>query len=205
MEKLDMKKAHKEFYAPGDKEPVYVSVPSLKFLMVDGQGDPGTSQMYTEAIQALYGLAYKMKFAEKKQTGRDYVVMPLEGLWWADNMDAFMEARRDEWKWTAMIAQPDFITEDMMSTGKEAAAKNKDQPILGAVHLEVFTEGPAAQIMHIGPYAGEAPTIEKLHTWIDDNGWLKSGKHHEIYISDPNRTAPEKMKTVIRQPVKKVS
>lgn len=200
MEKIDLKKSFKEFYKVGATEVVYLKVPVIKFLQIDGEGSPAESA-YSDAVQALYSVAFTMKFAAKKD-GYDYSVMPLEGLWWADDMAAFTEERRAEWRWTAMIATPDFVTQVMLDAGKKTVRDKKgDLPRLGDIRLKEFEEGPSAQITHIGSYDSEGPTIAKLHAWILDNGYELKGKHHEIYLNDPSRTATEKVKTIIRQPV----
>jgi hypothetical protein len=201
MEKIDLKKSFKEFYKVSSTEVAFIKVPSIKFLMIDGKGSPAEPG-YAAAVQALYSVAYTMKFAAK-QDGYDYTVMPLEGLWWADDMAAFVDGRQEEWLWTAMIATPDFATQVMMANAKKAVREKKGElPRLDDIRLRDFTEGPAAQITHIGSYESEGPTIAKLHTWILDNGYELTGKHHEIYLNDPGRTAPDKVKTIIRQPIK---
>jgi len=200
-EKIDLKKELKAFYNPSRKAPVLVDVPAINFIMVDGEGDPGVAQAYFDAVGALYGVAYSVKFALKAEgSSPDFSVMPLEALWWADDMNDFVDARRDRWKWTAMIAMPDFVTAADVDEAKVRAAKKNDNPSIGVVRLEHFKEGPAAHIMYLGRYSDEGPTIAALHQFITDNGKHLSGLHHEIYLSDPRRTAPEKLKTVIRQP-----
>ena len=205
MKKLDFKKELKDFYSGvSAKEFSIVDVPPLQFLMIDGQGYPGTSQEYQDAMQALYPLSYTLKFMGKKK-GKDYVVMPLEGLWWAKDMDVFTEAfkeRKDEWLWTSMIMQPDIITKEMVEKAIEEVKRKKDPPALSKVRFETYSEGLSAQIMYFGPFSEEGPTIERLHDFIKNQGYELRGKHHEIYLSDPRRTKPERLKTVIRQPMK---
>ncbi|MCB0283912.1 MAG: GyrI-like domain-containing protein [Calditrichaeota bacterium] len=204
MEKIDFKKQYKNLFNPSSKEFSLADVPESLFLMVDGQGDPNTSQSYKDAIQALYPVAYKLKFASKENPGKDYTVAPLEGLWWADDMAAFTNNDRDEWKWTLMIMQPEWISEKMFRDARNAVLK-KDLPALDKIRFERFREGLSVQIMHIGSYADEAPVIERLHKeWLPQNGYIENGKHHEIYLSDPRKVAPEKLKTILRQPVKKI-
>jgi hypothetical protein len=198
MEKVDLMKELKHLYRPSKKEVTAVDVPPLKFLMIDGQGAPGGEE-YGIALGALYSVAYTLKFSSKAQ-GLDFKVMPLEGLWWADDMAAFAEANKETWKWTAMILVPDFVTEEMVGEAKAQAMEKKGVPAISGVRLETFREGPSAQILYIGPYADEDDTIERIHQFIEQQGHRLRGKHHEIYLSDPNRTAPEKLKTVIRQP-----
>lgn len=206
MAKQDLKKEFKELYYPSKKEFVFVEVPNFNFLMIDGKGDPNTAQEYRDAIEALYNVSYTVKFMVKKQKpAQDYVVMPLEGLWWADDMNEFIKGKKDNWKWTAMILQPTQVTENLIKEAMETVEKKKDLPALPKLRFEGFHEGLSAQIMYIGPYADEGPTIEKLHEFISGNGYEFDGlieKHHEIYLSDPRRTSQDKLKTVIRQPVK---
>jgi hypothetical protein len=201
MPKIDLKKENKEFYYPSTREVSIVELPEMKFLMIDGQGDPSTSKEYQDAMETIFPVAYKTKFASKKEKSQDYVVMPLEGLWWVDNMEDFSLDHRESWKWTVMIRQPDLITADLIKKVIEEVQKKKNPPSLSKIRFESFKEGSAAQIMHIGPY-GEAETsnVQKLHEFIEKGGYVLQGKHHEIYISDMRRTKPEKLKTVIRQP-----
>jgi hypothetical protein len=160
-----------------------------------------TSPDYQAAVEALYSLSYTLKFMHKRQ-GTDYTVLPLEGLWWADDYQAFAEGDRENWQWTALIVQPDFVSaRDVALAIDQLKAKGKDLPALPQVRYERWEEGPAAQIMHLGPYDAEAETIARLHEFIQEQGLSLTGKHHEIYLSDPRRTAPEKLKTIIRQPV----
>lgn len=203
--KLDMKKTMKELYAPSAKEISEVDVPAMQFLAVDGMGNPNTSVDFQQGMEALYGVAYTLKFSLKKESDvPEYTVMPLEALWWADDISAFYEARADEWRWTGLIAQPDFITDEYVRGAMdELLAKRGEVPALSKLRLERITEGLCVQIMHIGPYAAETPTIGRLHTYMDEHGYTFNGKHHEIYLSDPRRTKPERLKTVIRQPVRK--
>ena len=202
MSKIDLKKEWKQLYRPSAKKVSVVDVPPLQYLMIDGRGNPNTSQEYKEALAALYALAYTIKFMMKKgELGLDYTVMPLEGLWWAEDMAAFSLGDKDSWLWTAMILVPEVVTQAMVDTAVTEAIRKKNPLAIGKVRLERLVEGTAVQIMYIGPYADEAPTIANLHQFIDENGYVPRGKHHEIYLSDPRRTAPEKLKTVIRQPV----
>ena len=203
MEKTDYKKALKELYNPSVKEPSIVNVPEMNYLMIDGTGYPGTSKDYMDSIEALYTVSYTLKFMIKKEKGIDYGVLPLEGLWWADDMTDFIKGNKDNWKWTSMIMQPEHVTKELYEKALDAAKKKKDLPALSKMRFEKYDEGLCAQIMHIGPYSAEGPTIEKLHKYIKEKGYDLRGKHHEIYLSDPRRSAPEKMKTVIRQPVSK--
>jgi hypothetical protein len=204
MSKLDFKKQFKELYSPSRKEFTFIDVPSMNFLMIDGHGDPNTARAYKDALEALYGVAYKLKFISKKEKGTDYVVPPLEGLWWADDMETFT-SRRDKstWDWTMMILQPDWINHEMVENAVRQVEKQKDLPAVSKLRLEAYHEGLAVQILHIGSYDEEGPTIARMHTFALENGFELAGKHHEIYLSDPRRVAPEKLKTVIRQPIRR--
>ena len=204
MDKIDYKKEFQNLYNPSSKKVVVVDVPAFNFLMVDGMGDPNTSQDYKDAVEALFGVAYALKFVVKKgKPAVDYGVLPLEGLWWANDMNSFVEGNKDAWKWTAMIMQPSLVTEEMFRTAVDQVKKKKNPPALSKLRFETFLEGLSAQILHLGPYSAEKSTVEKLHGFIRENGYVETGKHHEIYLSDPRKSAPEKMKTIVRQPMKK--
>lgn len=201
MEKINLKKELAYLYAPSSRKVAEIEVPEMNFLMVDGHGDPNTSIDYKYAIEVLFSLSYTLKFMVKKgDLAIDYGVMPLEGLWWADNPSAFHEGRKGEWKWTSMIMQPQFITETMVHKAMEVIRNKKQLPALSKVRFEAFREGKAAQILHIGPFSEEGPTIARLHDYIRDCGGHLHGKHHEIYLSDIRRAASEKWKTIVRQP-----
>jgi hypothetical protein len=203
MQKIDYKKELKTLYRPSIKKIEIVVVPAMQFLMIDGQGDPNTSQEYKNAIEAIYSVAYTIKFMVKKGSiGIDYGVMPLEGLWWVDDMTQFSADRKDEWLWTAMIMQPELVNKTMVAEACETVQKKKNPVALPKMRFETYAEGQAAQIMYIGPYADEGPRIAEIHDHIETMGGKRTGKHHEIYISDMRRTAPEKLKTIIRQPFK---
>jgi hypothetical protein len=200
--KLDLKKQLKELYQPSAKAVVQVDVPSFRFLMIDGEGDPNSSAAYVEAVEALFSVSYTVKFKLKKGTEAiDYAVMPLEGLWWADDMSAFTANDKSRWKWTMMIMQPDFVPPDVIDQAIAELKLKKKLPGLDRLRLESFTEGLCAQTLHIGPFSEEGPTIERVHNFIHEHGAL-SGKHHEIYLSDIRRADPAKWKTIIRQPMK---
>lgn len=205
MSKIDFKKEFKELYNP-PKKFVIVEVPEMQFLMVDGHGDPNTAQEYQNALEALYAVAYKIKFISKKFFGKDYVVPPLEGLWWADDMDTFTISQdKSQWDWTMMIMIPEWITNEVFVDALEQVRKGKNPVALHKIRLETYHEALAVQIMHIGSYDDEAPTLARMHhEFIPQNGYEMSGKHHEIYLSDPRRVAPEKLKTVLRQPVETI-
>ena len=202
MDKLDFKKVMKAYWQPPVGKFVVVEVPRFSFLKVDGRGDPNSAPEYKRAVQWLYSMSYALKFASKG-AGQDYGVAPLEGLWWAEDMSSFTSGDKSNWLWTAMIMQPDWI-----DAAAYAAALEKTRGKLGeppvSLRLEPFEEGLSVQTMHMGPYSAEAPTIARLHSeFLPANGLVETGHHHEIYISDPGRTAPEKLKTVIRQPVRR--
>lgn len=202
MSKVDYKKELKHLYTVSARQPVLVDVPVLSYLSVDGRGDPNTSSVYQEAVQALFSLAYTIKFAIKKSAaGLDYGVMPLEGLWWVDDMRQFSVTRKDEWQWTLMIMQPEIVTKAIVETCRSELARKKDLPALPEVKFAACNEGKAAQILHIGPFSDEGPTIARLHAFIAASGFKLAGKHHEIYLSDIRRADPAKWKTIIRQPV----
>jgi len=202
--KVDLRKQLGHLYNPSAKEAVVVDVPEMPFLMVDGVGNPNTAQEYQEAVEVLYGVAYALKFLLKKEQAVDYPVMPLEGLWWAQNMRDFSVDNKEIWQWTMMIMQPEEVTADLFERALAQVKHKKDSPALPKMRLERFHEGLAAQIMHLGSYAAEGPTIARLHAFIREQGYGFDGieqKHHEIYLSDPRRAAPDKMRTVIRQPM----
>jgi hypothetical protein len=205
---LDLVKTLKPLYSPSAKVPVIVEVPELAFVMLDGRGDPNSAEEYQAALQALYGVAYTLKFTLKKaDPSRDFKVPPLEGLWWTDgeppSLDA-LQADRESWNWTMMIAVPDEVTAAEVAAAEVVAARRRPLPAAGLVRLERFAEGQAAQVMHIGPYAEEAPTIARLHEFVAEQGYGLRGRHHEIYLGDPRRTAPERLKTILRHPVKRI-
>jgi hypothetical protein len=203
MPPIDYKKELKQLYAPSAQEPVLVDVPPLHFLMIDGHGDPNTAPAYAAAVEALYALAYTLKFMVKRgPNGVDYTVMPLEGLWWGAGIDWHDSGQRADWQWTMMIMQPEHITAELFEQALVATRKKKPTLALDRVRFERYDEGPAAQILHIGPYAIEGPTVARLHAFIEQQGHALRGKHHEIYLGDPRKTAPEKLRTVIRQPVR---
>jgi hypothetical protein len=205
--KLDMKRQLKGLYAP-PAHPVLVDVPELRYLMVDGQvpegaKEPGDDPAFAAAIGALYGISYTLKF-QGKAAGRDHVVMPLEGLFWT-GPDGRLVTDGPSMSWTLMIAQPDWVTDADIATARAKLVARHRLPADVAVRLETLREERAAQVLHIGPYTAEPPTIEKLHAFIDELGLVAAEKHHEIYLSDPNRTAPERLRTIIRQPIRSAS
>lgn len=201
MASIDLKKVYKNQYRARVGQPALVDVPERPFLMIDGKGDPGKSPEYGDAVAALYPLAYGMRAEIKKATGDAYTVLPLEGLWWADDMSSFIGGRRDEWKWTMMIGLPEAATAEMASVVLPEVIRKKRLAAGEGVRFELFAEGECAHVMHIGPYSAEAPTIAALHDFIAANGLERRGLHHEIYLGDPRKADPAKLKTIIRQPV----
>ena len=201
VEKIDLKKELKRFYQASAKEVSQVDVPTFKFLMVDGEGDPNTSKDYAEAVESLFAVSYTAKFMLKKgNEARDYGVMPLEGLWWADDMSAFAANDRSKWQWTMMIMQPSFVADAVIEASITEVRRKKALPGVDRLRLESFTEGRCAQILHVGPFTEEGPTIERLHEFIDARSG-RAGKHHEIYLTDIRRADPKKWKTIIRHPM----
>lgn len=191
MASIDLKKVYRAHYAAKTGEPVVVDVPARPYLMIDGAGDPNTSEEYRQAVEALYPLAYGLRAAVKTHTGDTYAVMPLEGLWWVPDMRRFGLVDRSAWLWTAMICLPGSVT-DVMAAEVLAAVTAKKRLAAGSrARVEPFGDGMAAQVLHVGPYAAEGPTIESLHRFIADHGYTLVGKHHEIYLSDPRRGSPE--------------
>jgi hypothetical protein len=202
LEKLDYKRELKELYGLRAGGPVIVDVPKLSFLMVDGTGDPNTSPSYVDAVEALFAVSYRVKFAVKRGgEGIDYKVMPLEGLWWAEDLSKFSLEDKSSWSWTAMIMQPDVVTDELVRRSILEASTKKPLPTAAKLRFVRFEEGLAAQVLHKGPYAAEEPTIERLHAFIVEAGHRLRGKHHEIYLSDPSRVDPARLRTIIRQPI----
>jgi len=205
MEKLDLKKQYKSLYSPSTKVNSIIDVPPLPYIMVDGHGDPNTAPVYVEGIQTLYSLAYTLKFHCKTALERDFTVMALEGLWWVPDMSDFSTSKKSDWDWTMMILQPDFITPELFEEAKRLAVAKGKAPLANFARLETYDEGTSVQIMYFGVYADEGPTIAKMHQYAKVQGYVLDGKHHEIYMSDVRKVAPEKNKTIIRQPIRKVS
>ncbi len=210
MEKLDLRKMYKHLYQPSARKVEVVEVPSLQFGMIDGEIEPGVlpgdSPTFQQAVEALYGISYTLKFTSKRREEDpiDYPVMALEGLWWVEEGE-FDITKPGNWRWTAMILQPDHITETMFQEALAQLRRKKPSPALEKLRLETFHEGLCMQVMHIGPYAEEPATIARMEAFAQENGYVRRGKHHEIYLGDPRRAAPEKLKTVLRQPIQKAS
>lgn len=199
MTKTDHKEELKPLYKPPKGKVAEVTVPPLRYLMIDGKGDPNTTPRYKQAVEALFSVSYKCKFAAKA-SGVEYVVMPLEGLWWADNLDDFLTNNRTNWQWTMMILQPDAATDEIIQNAISEVASKKGLPLLNELRVEVLDEGRCAQTMHVGPFAEEGATIRRVHEFIESRSAMR-GKHHEIYLSDIRRAKPANWKTVIRQPM----
>lgn len=200
--KVDLKKELVAYRAPRGRFDV-LDVPAQQYLMIDGHGDPNTSSEYRDAVSALYGVAYALKFHSKRELDRDYVVMPLEGLWWSEDLSAFTSARdKSQWDWTMMILVPDWTLPEHLDAARRAVAAKGAAPALGLLRLETLTEGRCVQTLHIGPYDAEGPVLERMHAeFIPGAGLRPRGKHHEIYLADPRRSAPERLRTILRQPV----
>jgi hypothetical protein len=201
-DKIDFKKTLDAYQAKRDEFRV-VDVPDLQYLMIDGHGDPNSSPEFTEAVQALYPVAYKLKFASKRELGRDYVVPPLEGLWWAEDMDSFTTSRdKSQWDWTLLLMVPDWIDRDLVSTAVARAAATSQPARLDDVRLESLYEGRCVQTLHVGSFDDEAGVLDRLHhEVIPGEGLRMAGTHHEIYLSDFRKVAPDKQRTILRQPV----
>ena len=202
MTKIDLKRELRHLYSPPKGQIVEVTVPRMNYLMMDGEGDPNTSPAYEDALKALYPVAYTLKFKLKRASDPvDYVVMPLEGLWWTDDMSQFSVDDKSNWKWTLMILQPPPVTPILVDEAIETVRTKKNPIALPKLRFQSFTEGTAAQTMHIGPFSEEGPTVAKIHNHIEGTGRSLTGKHHEIYLSDIRRADPKNWKTVIRQPM----
>ena len=206
MIQLDFKKDFKAIYNPSPKAPTIVEVPTMQFLMIDGKGDPNNSAEYTAAVESLYSLSFPMKIALKKQDVVDYSVGPLEGQWWVADGTPVSYTDRTNWRWTMMIMQPPQVTAEYFEQTRQAALKKKPELPLAQVRLESLTEGLVAQIIHFGPYSAEPPTVDKLHSFIEMQGYhpRAHSHHHEVYLSDPRRVEPDKLKTILRQPIEKI-
>jgi hypothetical protein len=203
--KLDLRKQLKHLYSPPADVFTLIDVPDMNFLMVDGYGDPNAiGSDFQDAMQVLYPVAYTVKFAVKKSRGVDFPVMPPEGLWWTGADGSLDTRRKDRWSWTLMLMQPDVVTAEDVAAALEAVRAKKDPPGLGRVRFERFAEGRSVQILYIGSYADEGPVIARMHEFIRESGLQPAGKHHEIYLGDPRRSAPSKLKTVLRQPVRRL-
>ena len=202
MSKFDIKKEMAHLYNPPKGEFTIVEVPPIQFIMGDGAGNPNNNEQFQQITEAMYGLAYTIKF-KCKALGQDFVVAPSEGLWWAEDMASFSLERKEDWLWTLLMAMPDWVTAEMFAESSQEVARKKDLPALSQLRFESYHEGLAVQTMYLGAYADEGPTIAAMHHFAEAQGYVLRGKHHEIYLGDPRRTAPEKLKTIIRQPIQK--
>ena len=201
MNPYDVKRELKEFYAPKNREWALVDVPPQQFIAVSGKGNPNTAPEYARAVEALYAVAYTVKFASKR-AGRDFVVGPLEGLWWSPDPEVFTTRAKDEWLWRMLISMPDWLTAEDVKEAAVAALAKKKLPAIASVEHETLHEGRCAQVLHVGSYDDETPILTQLHTeYLPAHGLTERDRHHEVYLGDPRRTAPEKLKTVLRQPV----
>lgn len=203
-DKVDLKRQFKALYGPTRRQGIhFITVPPLRYLMIDGKGDPNTARAYAEAVETLYGVAYALKFASKRQLARDYVVPPLEGLWWAKDMKDFARKKKGRWQWTMMLLLPEWIGPAMIARTIEEVADKKAPPALAHLRVEMLEEGRCVQVLYVGPYDAEGALIDRMHTeFMPAHGLVPCGKHHEVYLSDPRKARPENLKTIIRQPVR---
>lgn len=206
MDKLEFKKLYKKYYSPKTGKPEIITPPAMQYVMVDGRGDPNESVSFQDAIGALYGAVYTIKFSRKKAgKGTDFSIGALEGLWWTDDEDeVFGIGEKKDWLWTIMIWVPDDVTQDEFKQAVAQLKEKKPNPALSRIRLDTFDEGRVVQIMHIGPYGAEQPSVDKMQAYASAEGYSQAGKHHEIYFGDPRRTAPDKLRTILRHPVKRV-
>jgi len=212
MGKMDYKKVYKDLYMPKTK-PAVIEVPEMTFIMVDGKGNPNTSQEYKEAMEVLYGLSWSIKMSKmsgmKPEGYFEYVMPPLEGLWWTQGepFDGIHVKDKDKFLWTAMIRQPEFVTQEVFEQAKETFAKKKPNVDTSKARLVFWAEGLCMQVMHLGSYDDEPVTIQKLEAFVSESGYVcdisDDRQHHEIYLNNPDKTAPEHLKTVIRHPIRK--
>lgn len=202
MDKLDLKKLHAALYK-ATARPMVVKVPKLRYLAMDGTGDPNNNPAFEQAVQALYSLSYTLKFMCKNGPQQvDWGVMPLEGVWWADDMHDFIRQDRTKWRWTLMMLQPELVDTKLLKAAQaELIRRKKDLPRLQDARLRTMNEGACAQVLHFGPYANEGPAIAKLHAFIQEQGRVLRGRHREIYLSDPRRVPQAKWRTILRQPM----
>jgi hypothetical protein len=202
MSKKDLSRELQSLYFPSPRAPVIVDVPAMTYFMVNGKGNPNRGREFPNAMAALYGVAYTLKFSLKEER-RPFIIMPVEALWWTAGSSSFDSKRKSGWAWTAMLASPEKIRRSDFDKAVRQASAKKPDVHYNAVRMETWKEGRSAQILHIGPYAAEQPTIERLHAFLRAEGFRPRGKHHEIYLGDPRRTAPERLRTVVRQPVER--
>ena len=205
--KLDYKKEFPDLYQPSLKTQAIIKIPEMMFFMIDGIGDPNTSKEYKDAVQTLYNISYtlKMKVIKKETPSKDYIVPPLEGLWYIPNMKEWSMEGKDKWQWTMMIRIPDFIKDSQIKKAMNILKESKTLSSFSKLRYEQYNEGTCVQIMYLGAYDDESPTIAKLHKFAKEKGYSLEGKHHEIYLSDPRKVEPERLKTILRQPIIKSS
>ncbi|MBU2699964.1 hypothetical protein Ga0466249_001056 [Sporomusaceae bacterium BoRhaA] len=201
MDKMDYKKQLKEIYSASAKQCSIVTVPKMNFLMMDGKGDPNQSVEFQAAIQALFSVSYTIKFMLKKSQKMDYGVLPLEGLWWCDPIENFHIEKKDLWQWTLMMMQPECVNQEIYHEAAEKVRHEKKLLSINELRFEGYDEGLAVQILHVGPFSAEGPTVDKLHEFIAASGYQLNNKHHEIYLSDTRCSNPQNWKTIIRQPI----
>jgi hypothetical protein len=202
IQSIDHKKVFKDLYHP-PKKPVILEIPAMHYLKIDGRGNPNDSEEFSEKTQLLYALSYAIRFDVKKHLKIAYTVMPLEGLWWAQDMDTFHTRDKAAWQWTLMILQPEFVTAEMVETGKAEVIRKKKLEQVREIRFEPYEAGTVVTMLHIGSYDDETPNIQWMHTYAKDQGYQLHGFHQEIYLSDPRKTTAEKMKTILRQPIRK--
>lgn len=201
-DKIDLKKEPGTLYAASAKKVAEVLVPPMNFLMLDGRGDPNGSAEYEAVVETLFSVSYAAKFIVKKgPDALDYAVMPLEGLWWVEDMRRFSVDDKSSWQWTMMVMQPDFVAADVLQRAIAEVARKKALAPLPRLRIERFDEGRCAQILHVGPFSTEGPTVAELHRYVDAHGG-RAGRHHEIYLSDVRKAEPSKWKTIVRQPMR---
>ncbi|CAB4710090.1 unannotated protein [freshwater metagenome] len=204
MEKFDLKKTLPDYFKASPSKFSVVKLPKFNYLMVDGKGDPNTSHSYLEAIELLYGISYTLKFMSKDELGRDYVVPPLEGLWWAKDLNSFEKREKSKWSWTMIIMVPNGITKAFATKAIKTFKEKKPEANISKIRFDSLTEGLSVQILHVGPYDAEGQVLARMHKeFMPENNYVFNGIHHEIYLGDPRKTSPEKLKTILRQPVKK--
>jgi hypothetical protein len=203
VEKIDLKKTLPHYFKAQADVFTIVKIPKCHYLMVDGKGDPNTALEYAEAIELLYGVSYTLKFLSKKEVGVDYVVPPLEGLWWADDMSTFERREKSKWSWTMMIMVPQEVSKTLVKEAVREFSGKKPAADVSKLRFDSLTEGSSVQVLHIGPYDGQSPILSKLHNeYMVENNYVFNGKHHEIYLSDPRKSAPSKLRTILRQPIR---
>lgn len=204
MDKFDLKKTLPAYFKAQSGKFSVVKIPKYNYLMVDGKGDPNTALAYVEAIELLYGASYTLKFLSKKEMGVDYVVPPLEGLWWAKDMSTFENREKSKWSWTMMIMVPNEVSKPLVKAAIKIFEEKKPGVDTSKLRFDSLNEGTSLQVLHVGPYDAEGPILSRLHNeFMPENGYEFNGKHHEIYLGDPRKTEPSRLKTILRQPVRK--